>query len=533
MISNYKLKFNQGLKLILNFSFILLISSQISCKPQRKDKGIIIASNGKVESLDPAQANKLLAIQLISALGDTLYRMNAKGDLEPRLALAKPIISSDGLTISIPLREDVLFHDGTLFDSYAMAFSLKRFMNIGTHKYIEGGRIKGIETPSKFLLIIKLSRPSSSIKGLLTSINLTPVSPTHYRDYDNKFLVNNFVGTGPYRLTSYSPERQTFVPFENYWGKKINNSGISYKRYNTSTSLFSAIKTGQVDILLSNSIEDGQRVALNKLSQKGFFNQAKGPAMEIGYIVFRSNSKILKRKEIRKALMYSIDRRLISKRASYGLREPLRSLSPPILGLSKYPAWPTYNPELAKSLFEKAGFCNNNKLVLPLTFRSNVPSDKLLALTWQEQVNRDFSDCLELSLNGVESTTVYKQLSEGAYEAVILDWTGDYSDPYAYLSPILDCKKIKGEVCKKGEAVSGGSFWANIKLQESLEKSETLLDEKRLEELRKVEQIAADGAAILPIWLVSPSVWTQKVLNQPEFDNSGRILLEKLFREDD
>ncbi len=95
------------LKPTLILAALALAIFQISCTAQKKNNLITIASNGKIDSLDPAQANKLLAIQLISALGDTLYRFDSNGFLEPRLAKEKPSLSKDGLTISIPLREDV------------------------------------------------------------------------------------------------------------------------------------------------------------------------------------------------------------------------------------------------------------------------------------------------------------------------------------------------------------------------------------------------------------------------------------------
>ncbi len=522
------LMFRKYLKIVINLTAILLVFCQISCTQSTNNKRITIASKGKIDSLDPAQANKLLALQLISALGDTLYRIDSNGTLEPRLAEAEPKISKDGLNILIPLRKDVVFHDGTRFNAKAMAFSLKRFINIGTLNYIIDDRIESIETPEEFVLKIKLSRPSSSIKGLLTSINLTPISPSSYAGYKNKFLNETLIGTGPYKLSSYSPERQTLEPFENYWGEKPNNKGLNYISFNTSTSLFSAIKTGQIDILLSNAIEDGHRLALHNLSKKGLLIEGEGPAMQIGYIAFRTNSNLLENKTIREALLYSIDRKLISKQVSYNLREPLRSLIPPILQVNKKSQWPKYNPIIAKELYKNAGFCNNKILNLPLTFRSNVPSDKLLALTWQEQVKRDLSDCLEISLNGVESTTVYKQLSEGIYEAVILGWTGDYPDPYAYLSPLLDCKEIVLETCREGEAVFGGTFWANNELQESLENSETLFSEERTKELSKAEMLAADGASILPVWILNQRVWMQTNFDNPQFDGNGRLLLEKI-----
>ncbi len=492
-------------------------------------KGIIVASKGKIESLDPAQANKLLALQLISSLGDTLYRINLEGSLIPMLAKDKPKISKDGLSIFIPLRTDVLFHDGSKFNAKAMAFSLIRFKEIGTLNYITKN-IKSVEAPDEFLLQINLTKPSKSIKGLLTSINLTPLSPTSYAPYKDKFLINDFIGTGPYKLKSYSAERQSIEPFNNYWGEEAKNLGITFVNFTNSTSLFSAIKAGQVDVLLSNSVEDVHSKALNNLAQKDFLIEGEGPPMEIGYIAFRANSDLLKNKKIRQALSFSLDRNLISNQVSYGQREPLRSITPSFLGISNNSPWPTYNIETANKLFKEAGICNNKKLNLPLTFRSNVPSDKLLALKWQQQIKRDLPHCLEISLNGVESTTIYKQLSEGVFDAVILDWTGDYPDPYAYLAPLLDCNKIKEEVCEDGEAVTGGTFWANEALQESLIKSELLNEEERYEELRKVEALAAEGGAILPVWQLKPRVWARNNLSKPKFDGSGRLLLQKMIK---
>ena len=108
---------------------------------------------------------------------------------------------------------------------------------------------------------------------------------------------------------------------------------------------------------------------------------------------------------------------------------------------------------------QKQGYCNGNILKIPLTYRSNVPADKLIALTWQEEIKNSLKDCIEIELNGVESTTVYKNLSLGIYTAVILDWTGAYSDPEAYLTPLLSCNEIVDGICKKGESFNSTYFF--------------------------------------------------------------------------
>ena len=516
---------------IFKLSSILLILLQLSCVNNKKRETIIVASAGKIESLDPAQANTLRTLQILSALGDTLYKINKEGNLSPILAKDLPKVSKNGFLIDIPLKENILFHDGNVFNAKAMAFSLNRFMNIGTLNYLLNDQIESIEVKDEFLLRIKLKKPSSSLKSLLTSVNLTPVSPNSYLEYKDSFNNKNFVGTGPYFLENFNSRQQIIKPFKNYWGKKPLNTGIDFVNYTNSSTLFGAIKTKEIDVLISNSIDDIQRLTLNNMVSKGQLKSGEGDPIEIGYITFKSNNLPLDNKTIRKALSYTIDRELISQQVSFGTREPLRSIVPPKLHKKEFSPWPKYNPYIARSLLKKEGYCGKDILSIPLTFRSNVPADKLLALTWKDQIKRDLSDCIQINLNGVESTTVYKQLSEGSFEAVILDWTAAYPDPEGYLTPLLSCNEIINNTCLKGEAVFSGSFWGDKNLQKLLEKSEESEGEKRSNNLLEVEKLAAEGSAYLPIWVVNPKAWSLREISQPEFSSDGLIILKNLKRD--
>ena len=520
-----------GAKNILKILSLLLIFSQLSCVQYKKRENIIVASAGKIESIDPAQANTLRTLQILSAVGDTLYKINHEGNLIPILAKDLPAISKDGLLIDIPLRENISFHDGSTFNAKAMEFSLNRFMKIGTLNYLLNEKIQDIEVKDEFIITLKLKKPSSSIRSLLTSVNLTPVSPNSYANYKDKFNNKAFVGTGPYFLESFTSSQQIIKPFINYWGEKPKNKGIDFINYNNSSTLFGAIKTKEVDVLISNSIDDMQRLALNNMVNKDKLNSGEGDPIEIGYITFKSNTLPLKNIAIRKALSYTIDRELISQQVSFGTREPLRSIVPPQLHKKEISPWAKYEPELARNLLKKEGYCATDILTIPLTFRSNVPADKLLALTWKDQIKRDLSDCIKITLNSVESTRVYKQLSEGSFEAVILDWTGAYPDPEAYLTPLLSCNKINNNTCLKGESVFSGSFWGDHQVQELLEKSEELEGESRLNTLKEVEKLAAKGSSYLPVWLVKPKAWALKNISRPEFSRDGLIILKNLQRD--
>ena len=519
----------QNWKQLLSLTAVLaLCITQSACQRGRSSDRITVASAGRITSLDPAQASTFGALQLLSALGDTLYDRTATGELTPALASALPEISDGGLTVTIPLREDVLFHDGTRFDAEAMAFSLRRFLEIGTLSYVVGDRITAVEAPDTYRLRLRLSRPSSSLENLLTATNLTPVSPRAYQDHQDRFLNDRFIGTGPYKLTSFRAVQQRLEPFKQYWGASPRNAGLDLIYLSNSTALFGAMRSGEVDVLLSDSIDEDQRLALNRMASDGQLREGQGPALVIGYITLLSNTPPLQNPVLRRALALSLDRDLINERVSRGLRPPLLSLVPPGLPGGNVEPWPRHDAARARNLFIQAGYCNGNVFNLPFTYRSNVPADRLMALTWQAQIQRDLSDCLSLKLEGVESTTVYRQLGEGAFQAVMLDWRGAYPDPEAYLAPLLSCKQSEGFICQRGEAAISGSFWTAPGLEQTLLQSDLSRGDARQQDLERVEQMAAEGAAYIPVWLVKPRAWSRTSLATPEFDGNGQLVLARL-----
>ena len=515
-------------KFLLSILISLISLSNYSCASKKISQKIIVASSGKIESIDPARATTLKTIQLLNSLGDTLYELNANGELIPKLALGMPTISKNGLQIIINLRKNVFFHDGTLFNADAFKFTFERFKRIGTMNYILGDKIKSIEAPSDYKIIINLKKPSSSLNGLLTSVNLTPISPTFYKNYSDKFLNEQFVGTGKYILRRFSNEIQVMDPNLKYWGKSPNNKGINFVGYANSSSLFGALKSKQIDVLLSNSIDDIQIDSLRLLSKNNKLREGNSPPTEISFISFRTNIHPLNNLNVRLALAKSLNRKFISKKVSYGLRIPSRSIVPPIFKNGNQDLWPKYDPSEAKKLLQKEGYCNGNLLNIPLTYRSNVPADKLIALTWQEEIKAVLNDCIEIKLNAVESTTIYKNLSLGIYTAVILDWTGAYSDPEAYLTPLLSCSEIDKGVCKKGEAVYSGSFWGSNKVEKLFLESEKVNGDKRLNKLLEIEKIAANSIPYVPIWISSQKAWSQIKISKPTFNGAGIISLSDL-----
>jgi peptide/nickel transport system substrate-binding protein len=470
-------------------------------------------------------------MQVLSALGDPLYAIAADGSIEPRLATAPPQLSGDGLRARIPLRRDVRFHDGTPFDAEAMVFSLRRFLAIGTLGYQLGERVRAVRATGTHEIELELRRPFSPLARLLSAIFLTPVSPTAYRTHGDKPLNDRFVGTGPYRLSFFGGQQQRLTPYADYWGRRPANAGIDMVTLSNSTALFGALRSGEVDVLLTSGMEIDHQQALHRDAAAGRLREAVGPAMEIGLISLLSDQPPLDDPRLRRALAHSLDRATLSRRVGLGLRPPLRQLVPPSLPGSTPTAWPGYDPERARQLYRQAGYCDGRVLRLPFTFRSDIPSDRLFALTWQAQLRRDLADCVELEPTGMESTTAYDQLAKGSLVMLLYDWIGDYPDADNFLVPLLGCERAEGDRCLEGNSALSGSFWTAPGLQEELQRNSELEGARRLPLLQGIQRRVAEASPYLPVWLMAPVAWSRPEVSAPRYDGSGRVLLGELRRE--
>ncbi|MEL6165251.1 MAG: ABC transporter substrate-binding protein, partial [Cyanobacteria bacterium J06628_3] len=147
---------------------VLLVSScasnQVTSDSSASASGngrITIGTTGKPRTLDPADAYELSSLSLVYNMSDRLYTYEpGSTELKPELATALPTVSEDGLTYTIPIREGVVFHDGTKFDAKAMEFSLRRFIeNKGKPSFLLSDSVESVNATGDYELIIKLKQP--------------------------------------------------------------------------------------------------------------------------------------------------------------------------------------------------------------------------------------------------------------------------------------------------------------------------------------------------------------------------------------
>lgn len=201
------------------------------------------AISSKVRGMDPMDIGDTTSSSIASNIFDCLYQyhyLKRPYELIPSLAAEMPIVSEDGLTYTIKLRDDVVFQDdkcftetdgkGRKFVAEDIIYSWKRIANIknvSKNWWIFDGRIKGFDEFREYTKSVKDKKDvdySRPVEGLVAvddhtlQITLvkpwpqvvymmshlpTAVVPREAVEYYGEEFINHPVGTGPYRLKEW------------------------------------------------------------------------------------------------------------------------------------------------------------------------------------------------------------------------------------------------------------------------------------------------------------------------------------------
>ncbi|AFZ00997.1 ABC transporter substrate-binding protein [Calothrix sp. PCC 6303] len=499
-------------QIISLFCLCLLLLVACAKSPQpgdlsgTKDNRIIIGTTNKPRTLDPADAYETGSLGLIYNMSDRLYTYEVGStNIKPQLATAFPTISADGLTYTIPLRQGVVFHDGEVFNAKAMKLSLERFsQNGGKPAFLLGDIVKSVEDTGDYEITIQLKQQFAAFPSLLAFAGVCAVSPKSYTVGEGKFNPNIFVGTGPYKLTKFASDKIQLDIFDKYWGEKPINQGVTIQVLSSGVNLYNAFRKKSLDVA-GSSMDADQIQSLEKIAQQGDWQALKNKGSVVSLMAVNRNQKPLDNPLVRQALAAMINRPLTLERVLYGQAQPLYSIIPNTFDVYKPVFKEQYgdgNPEKAKQLLKQAGFSEKNPATIELVYRSNVPKTALTALVIKAIAQKTMDGMLVIETNGVDSTTVYKNISQGIYPAALIEWYPDFLDADNYVQPFLQCEKgTDAKGCEKGGSVSQGSFYYSDRMNKLIEAQRKEQDStKRKQIFAEIQDILAKDVAYIPLW---------------------------------
>lgn len=479
---------------------------------------ISVGSVQKPRTLDPADGYEVAISDIITSLGDRLYTYEGDTDkLKPQLATELPQVSEDGLTYTIPLREGVTFHDGEPFNAEAMAFSLRRFSeNGGKPSALLSDIMESVTATGTYELSIKLKNPFAPFPSVLAFPGICAVSPKAYEIGQGKFKPNEFVGTGPYKLTSFEPNLVKVDVFDQYWGEKPPNQGIDFQLLSSSANLYNSFTTGAVDIAYRD-LDADQVLSLQQNAASQGYQVLEKASSRLDYMVLNVQQKPLDQVEVRQAIAAIIDRPLIIDRVYRGQAEPAYSIIPNTFETNKPVFKEPYgdgNVEKAKELLTKAGFSPEKPFELDIWYASNNPQRQQIVTLLKEYVAQKLDGIMQIKPQPVESTTLFANIPKGIYPSYLVAWFPDFGDADNYISPFFTCNQGSVETgCQAGASQSQGFFYYSDTMNQLIQAQRQEQDPKiRQEIFGQIQDLIAQDVPLVPLLQKTDYTFAQKPL---------------------
>lgn len=435
---------------------------------------VAVGSVEKPRTLDPADGYEVAISDIITNLGDRLYTYVGDTDkIEPQLATALPKVSEDGLTYTIPIRQGVVFHDGTPFNAEAMEFSLKRFAeNGGKPAFLLSDVMESVEATGEYELTIKLKSAFAPFPSVLAFPGMAAISPKAYEIGQGKFKPNEFVGTGPYKLVSFTPNLVKVDSFDQYWGEKPPNQGIDFQFLSSSANLYNSFTTGALDIAYRD-LDASQVQSLKNDAQARSYQVVEKPSTRIDYLVLNVQQKPLDQPEVRQAIAAMIDRPLIIERVYKNLAEPAYSMIPSSFETNQpvfKDAYGDGNLEKAKQLLTQAGYSQDKPAELEIWYSSSTSEREQIVTLLKEYAAQRLDGLLQIKPQPVESTTLFANVPKGVYPSYLVAWFPDFGDADNYISPLFACTKGSATTgCQEGASQNQGFNYYSERMNQLIE----------------------------------------------------------------
>ncbi|UCD98944.1 MAG: peptide ABC transporter substrate-binding protein [Chloroflexota bacterium] len=290
------------------------------------------------------------------------------------------LISEDGLTITIPLREDAVWTDGTPVTAHDYVFTVDMLMAEGNAvqtRYPFDTYVESVTAVDDYTVEIVMNEPyvgwpvgfDGSLAFLPKHI-LEPVFDAEGTIDDADWNRNPTVTNGPYKLVEWvAADHLTFEANDDYWRGRPKIDQIFIRIVPDDQAQIAAIKAGDTDIGVFMTAAD--KPDIDEAPDFDFIPSGGGGWVESWFFNLISEDLAaendlepghvaLQDKMVRRAIVQGFDRQGIIDNLFYGLYiiPAVFWWGTPFEDPSLEP-WP-YDPEAAMALLDEAGWVDTN-----------------------------------------------------------------------------------------------------------------------------------------------------------------------------
>jgi ABC-type transport system substrate-binding protein len=317
-------------------------------------ENIKVAGAGPVLTLDVTKSGDLVSVDTIILTQGNLYRHNAAGVAQPELADGLPQVSADGKTVTIKLKPNLKYSDGTPVKAADIKAAIDRQLNKGANLiFINSVVSAAVVDDLTATLTLKYPDPDL-INGL--SARAIALNPADKLASDPDYLLHP-VSAGPYMVTEFTPNKSIHLAENpNYVNGPMVVKGIDIVYVPDLTSKVLQLATGALDFVWDLPI-----AAKDSLPP-----EVKQFTIEVGgantlYLNMNPKGKAGTKfadPRVRQAMSLAINRQAIADKAFAGLVKPLTSFwydCPDICPKGMLPNGGKQDVEAAKKLMADAG----------------------------------------------------------------------------------------------------------------------------------------------------------------------------------
>ena len=390
-----------------------------------EDNDLVIAIEGSVSSMDPANIPDTNAISATRGVYENLVQFNEKNELVGQLAKDWEI-SDDSLTYTFHLNEGIKFHDGTDFNAAAVKANYDRVVNkdnnlrqrrtfiVTNDDGSEEPRVASVETPDDYTVVFKLTKAWSPFINRLSQFCI--ISPKALEEYGNDIMTHP-VGTGSYTFVEWEEgDHTTMKKNDDYWGEKPEVDTVTIKEVPEAGTRTAMLQTGEADFVYPMPVDQIEAVQDTKN-----LNVLAADSNIMRYVTLNMNLPELKDEKVRQAMNYAIDKNAYVQLMYSGYGKPATSVVPQIItGYEEQPAY-DFDLDKAKDLLKEAG-CEDG---FKLTLWGDNSTQEIKGMTFVKQQLEQIG--IEVDVEPMEPATISDKIYVDADEAEVNMWYVNWS----------------------------------------------------------------------------------------------------------
>lgn len=325
---------------------------------------LILGASAAPVTFDPSGTEWGNRSPFYQAVFDTLLLATPEGTVEPWLA-TKWSYNEDNTILTLTLRDDVTFTDGTKLTGDVVATNLLRYKEGTSPNAGSFAGVASVEAPDDTTVVITLSAPDPALLSYLTrDAGLVGAADS----LESADVATTPVGSGPYILdtdatvtgTSYS-----YTKNPDYWNPSVQHyDKVVINVLSDATAALNAIKAGE-----ANGVKLSSNDVVSEVEAAGWTVSSAEIDFQGLLLLDRAGqmNPALGDVKVRQAINYAFDRK--------GLLSALQSDRGTVT-TQVFPAgskafdpelddYYTYDPEKAKKLLAEAGYPDGLTLAMP------------------------------------------------------------------------------------------------------------------------------------------------------------------------